>query len=53
MSPYEALDAWVDAHFDDEVAFLAELVKVPTDTQPGNNAPHGERTAQQLQDFVY
>jgi acetylornithine deacetylase/succinyl-diaminopimelate desuccinylase-like protein len=53
MSRYEALDAWVDAHFDDEVAFLAELVKVPTDTPPGNNAPHGERTAQLLQDFGF
>jgi succinyl-diaminopimelate desuccinylase len=50
---YEALDAWVDAHFDDEVAFLAELVKVPTDTPPGNNAPHAERAAQLLQAFGF
>jgi succinyl-diaminopimelate desuccinylase len=42
---YAALDAWVDAHFDDEVAFLQALVRVPTDTPPGNNAPHAERTA--------
>lgn len=50
---YQALDAWVDAHFNDEVAFLAELVKVPTDTPPGNNAPHAERTAQLLQGFGF
>jgi succinyl-diaminopimelate desuccinylase len=40
-----ALDAWIDAHFDDEVRFLQQLVRVPTDTPPGNNAPHAERTA--------
>jgi succinyl-diaminopimelate desuccinylase len=42
------LDAWVDAHFDDEVRFLQALVHVPTDTPPGNNAPHAERTAELL-----
>jgi acetylornithine deacetylase/succinyl-diaminopimelate desuccinylase-like protein len=46
--PYDALDRWVDAHFDDEVRFLQELVRVPTDTPPGNNAPHAERTAELL-----
>ena len=45
---YKALDAWVDAHFDDEVRFLQALVRVPTDTPPGNNAPHAERTAELL-----
>lgn len=51
MTDYARLDAWVDAHFDEEVRFLQELVRVPTDTPPGNNAPHAERTAQLLQDF--
>jgi acetylornithine deacetylase/succinyl-diaminopimelate desuccinylase-like protein len=46
-----ALDAWVDAHFDDEVRFLQALVRVPTDTPPGNNAPHAERTAGLLAGF--
>ena len=41
---YQQLDAWIDAHFDDEVRFLQALVQVPTDTPPGNNAPHAERT---------
>ena len=45
---YEQLDQWIDAHFDEEVAFLQELVRVPTDTPPGNNAPHAERTAELL-----
>ena len=45
---HDQLDAWVDAHFDEQVRFLQELVKVPTDTPPGNNAPHAERTAELL-----
>ena len=45
---YDALDAWVDAHFDEEVRFFQALVRVPTDTPPGNNAPHAERTAELL-----
>jgi len=47
-NPYTRLDAWVDTHFDDEVRFLQELVRVPTDTPPGDNAPHAERTAELL-----
>ncbi len=50
---YEQLDAWIDAHFDEQVAFLKELVRVPTDTPPGNNAPHAERTATLLKDFGF
>ena len=42
---YQALDTWIAAHFDEEVRFLQALVQVPTDTPPGNNAPHAERTA--------
>ena len=52
-SQYEKLDAWIDAHFDEEVKFLQELVKVPTDTPPGNNAPHAERTAELLKPFGF
>jgi succinyl-diaminopimelate desuccinylase len=42
--PYRVVDAFVDAHFDEQVRFLQELVRVPTDTPPGNNTPHAERT---------
>ena len=45
---YAQLDAWIDAHFDEQVQFLQALVQVPTDTPPGNNAPHAERTAELL-----
>ena len=48
MNTYEQLDAWIDAHFDEQVKFLQELIRVPTDTPPGNNAPHAERTAELL-----
>ena len=46
---YDALDTWIDAHFDDEVRFLQQLVQVPTPTPPGDNTPHAERTATLLQ----
>lgn len=47
------LDAWIDAHFDAEVAFLQALVQVPTDTPPGDNAPHADRTAGLLTTFGF
>ncbi|MFZ6770196.1 M20 family metallopeptidase [Undibacterium sp. Di26W] len=49
MNHYQQLDAWIDSHFDEQVSFLQELVRVPTDTPPGNNAPHADRTADLLQ----
>ena len=52
-SLYDTLDTWIDAHFDEEVRFLQELVRVPTDTPPGNNTPHAERTAELLKDFGF
>lgn len=48
MTLYTQLDAWIDAHFDEQVAFLQALIRVPTDTPPGNNAPHAEYTAELL-----
>jgi len=50
---YEQLDAWIDQHFDEQVRFLQELVRVPTDTPPGNNAPHAERTAELIRAFGF
>ena len=43
------LNQWIDEHFDEEVAFLQQLVRIPTDTPPGNNAPHADATANALQ----
>ena len=53
MTDYALLDAWIDSHFDEEVRFLQQLVRVPTDTPPGNNAPHAERTAELLAAFGF
>ncbi len=53
MTDNNKLDAWVDAHFDEEVGFLQELIRVPTPTPPGNNAPHAERTAELLKAFGF
>jgi succinyl-diaminopimelate desuccinylase len=43
------LTDWIDAHFDDEVGFLQAVVRIPTDTPPGNNAPHAEAVADMLE----
>ena len=53
MKPCDAIDAWIDAHFDEQVRFLQALVQVPTDTPPGHNAPHAERTAELLKEFGF
>ena len=42
------LDTWIDAHLDEELHFLQSLIQIPTDTPPGNNAPHAERAADLL-----
>jgi succinyl-diaminopimelate desuccinylase len=42
---------WIDAHFDEEVAFLQGVVRIPTDTPPGNNAPHADAVADMVTAF--
>lgn len=42
---------WIDAHFDEQVAFLQSVVRIPTDTPPGNNAPHAEAVADMVAGF--
>jgi succinyl-diaminopimelate desuccinylase len=44
----EQLLAWIDAHFDEQVAFLQEMIRIPTDTPPGNNAPHADAVADRV-----
>ena len=45
----DAMVAWVDAHQREEVAFLREIVRVPSDTPPGDNAPAAEKAAALLE----
>ncbi|MBW8759147.1 MAG: M20/M25/M40 family metallo-hydrolase [Burkholderiales bacterium] len=52
-SRYDQLDRWIDTHFDEQVRLLQELVRVPTDTPPGNNTPHALRTQALLKDFGF
>ena len=51
MPNYQAIDQWIDQHFDEQVRFLQELIRVPTDSPPGNNTPHALRTAELLKGF--
>ena len=45
----QALCDFVDRHHAEQTAFLAELVKVPSDNPPGDCAPHAERAAALLE----
>ncbi len=49
MNPDATLLGLVDATFADQVRFLADLVRVPSDSPPGDCAPHARRTAQLLE----
>ena len=53
ISDYAKLDRWIDAHFAEETAFLQALVRVSTDTPPGDNAPHAVRTADLLAEYGF
>jgi acetylornithine deacetylase/succinyl-diaminopimelate desuccinylase-like protein len=48
MSGHPQLERWLDERHGEAVAFLAELVKTPSDTPPGDNARHAERAARLL-----
>lgn len=50
---HQALDEWIDTHFDSQISFLKALVAVPTDTPPGNNTPHALRTASLLAEMGF
>jgi succinyl-diaminopimelate desuccinylase len=45
----DRLLAWIDAHFDEQVAFLQQVIRIPTDTPPGNNAPHADAVAAMIE----
>jgi acetylornithine deacetylase/succinyl-diaminopimelate desuccinylase-like protein len=48
-----AVAAAVDREFDAECAFLAELVRIPTDNPPGDCAKHAEKAAALLENLGY
>jgi acetylornithine deacetylase/succinyl-diaminopimelate desuccinylase family protein len=45
---HQRIASLVDASHPQATEFLRELVRVPTDTPPGNNAPHAQRAAELL-----
>ena len=47
----EQLSSWIDTHFDEEVAFLQQVIRIPTDTPPGDNAPHADAVAELIKAF--
>ena len=47
----DQLAQWIDAHFDEQVAFLQQMLRVPTDTPPGNNAPHADMVAELVRQY--
>jgi succinyl-diaminopimelate desuccinylase len=53
ISAENSIVAFVDKNFTREMAFLAELVKVPTDNPPGDCAPHAGRAAQLLTELGF
>ena len=42
---------WIDEHFDEQVAFLQDVIRIPTDTPPGNNAPHADAVANMVESY--
>jgi acetylornithine deacetylase/succinyl-diaminopimelate desuccinylase-like protein len=53
MNTSDKISTIVDADFDAEVAFLAELVRVPSDNPPGNCTPHAEKAGALLEQLGY
>ncbi len=45
----ESISSYIDKHFDAECAFLAELVKVPSDNPPGDCKAHARRAKELLE----
>ena len=48
-----SLDQIVEDRLQEEIRFLQHLVRIPTDTPPGNNAPHADRTAELLTELGF
>ncbi|WP_371861542.1 ArgE/DapE family deacylase [Pseudoduganella armeniaca] len=51
MNRQQQINDWIDTHFDEQVALLQQVLRVPTDTPPGNNAPHAEMVAELVKQY--
>jgi acetylornithine deacetylase/succinyl-diaminopimelate desuccinylase family protein len=50
---HEILDPWIDEHHAQQIEFLRQIVRVPSDTPPGDNAPAAEKAAELLTALGY
>jgi succinyl-diaminopimelate desuccinylase len=48
VTEYDKVAGWIDAHHAEQIEFLRGIVRVPSDTPPGNNAPAAEKAASLL-----
>ncbi len=48
MSITQTLSTYIDQHHAEQIEFLRQIVRVPSDTPPGNNAPAAEKAAELL-----
>ena len=48
MSAYDDLGRWIDARHAEQIEFLRAIVRVPSDTPPGDNAAAAEKAAEML-----
>ena len=47
------LGRWIDEHHPQQIEFLRQIVRVPSDTPPGDNAPAAEKAAELLTRLGY
>lgn len=50
MIDHAALCTWIDAHHADQIRFLRDVVSIPTDMPPGDNAPSAGNIARLLRE---
>src|SRR5262245_39146241 len=48
MDAYQTLGRWIDAHHPEQIEFLRQIARGPSDTPPGANTPAAERAAELL-----
>jgi acetylornithine deacetylase/succinyl-diaminopimelate desuccinylase family protein len=50
---HDGLGRWIDEHHARQIEFLRQIVRVPSDTPPGDNAPAAEKAAEMLTRLGY
>ena len=48
MNTQDTIGQYIDTHHAEQIEFLRQIVRVPSDTPPGNNNPPAERAAELL-----